>query len=165
MPRSTPSFCLAASRVSNGGIFACFHPPAKRQTSGELETLPWRWTPQRLWRRHVPGFGSCSCRWSLQVSRGRIVIGRHGQHHGYFGAPNTGRYETLLRELNENDDSVRSVRNILRVEMQQFDIVCAKVGLSIEQANTNIRQCISARERMAITLRVLAYESSPTSPR
>ena len=70
--------------------------------------------------------------------------------------PQYGAYETLLTELAENNDNGRSVHNFLRMEMGQFETLCAKIGPSIARVNTNMRQCISARERMAITLRFLA---------
>ena len=66
-----------------------------------------------------------------------------------------GAYETLLREL-QREDHGRGVRNFLRMEIPQFEMLCEAIGPSIERANTNMRQSICPRERIAITLRFLA---------
>ena len=69
--------------------------------------------------------------------------------------PEYGAYETLLREL-QREDHGRGVRNFLRMEIPQFEMLCEAIGPSIERANTNMRQSICPRERIAITLRFLA---------
>ena len=65
--------------------------------------------------------------------------------------PQHGAYETLLSELRSEDDG-RGVRNFLRMETPQFEEICRKVGPCIDRTNTNMRRCISATERVAITL-------------
>ena len=65
--------------------------------------------------------------------------------------PQHGAYETLLSELRSENDG-RGVRNFLRMETAQFEELCRKVGPCIDRTNTNMRRCISATERVAITL-------------
>ena len=68
--------------------------------------------------------------------------------------PQYGAYETLLSELGQEDS--RGLHNCLHMEALQFEELSRMVGPSIERSNTNMRLCISARERLAITLRFVA---------
>ena len=65
-----------------------------------------------------------------------------------------GAYHCLLQELASED--VSSFRNFLRMEKPQFDELLGRVTPLIVRKNTNMREAISAAERLAITLRFLA---------
>ena len=57
-----------------------------------------------------------------------------------------GAYETLLQEFLQEDAGA----------CKNFQELCTIVGPSIAKTDTNMRQSISANERLAITLRFLA---------
>ena len=65
-----------------------------------------------------------------------------------------GAYYALMQELHANDSV--GYRNFLRMDAQSFQLLLNKVGPNIERANTQMRQSISAEERLAVTLRYLA---------
>ena len=65
-----------------------------------------------------------------------------------------GAYETLLQEVLQEDAG--ACKSFLRMEQCHFQELCTIVGPSIAKTDTNMRQSISANERLAITLRFLA---------
>ncbi|CAL1274040.1 unnamed protein product, partial [Larinioides sclopetarius] len=65
-----------------------------------------------------------------------------------------GCYENLMRELALEDSE--SYRRWLRMDVESFEYLLAKIEPLIKRMDTNMRQCISAGERLALTLRYLA---------
>ena len=65
-----------------------------------------------------------------------------------------GVFSNLLRELDCEDPA--KFRQFHRLDRKEFEDVLAKVGPIICKENTNMRQSISAGERLSITLRFLA---------
>ena len=65
-----------------------------------------------------------------------------------------GVFSNLLRELDCEDPA--NFCQFHRLDQKEFDDVLAKVGPIICKENTNMRQSISAGERLSITLRFLA---------
>lgn len=56
-----------------------------------------------------------------------------------------------------------SIENFVRMSLQDFENILKKVEPKIKKMNTNYREAITARERLAITLRFLATGDSYTS--
>ncbi|CAC5416262.1 unnamed protein product [Mytilus coruscus] len=69
-----------------------------------------------------------------------------------------GVCQTLLKELSNEDSD--SFRNFLRVSPQQFAYLLDMVKDSIKKSSTNMRTCITAEERLSLTLRYLATGES-----
>ncbi|VDI12296.1 Hypothetical predicted protein [Mytilus galloprovincialis] len=69
-----------------------------------------------------------------------------------------GVCQTLLKELSNEDSD--SFRNFLRVSPQQFAYLLDMVKDSITKCSTNMRTCITAEERLSLTLRYLATGES-----
>ena len=59
-----------------------------------------------------------------------------------------------MQELRLGDSE--SYRHFLRMDMSTFDELLSMVGPHITYQDTNMRQAISAGERLALTLRFLA---------
>ncbi|CAC5394847.1 unnamed protein product [Mytilus coruscus] len=70
-----------------------------------------------------------------------------------------GVCQTLLKELSNEDSD--SFRNFLRVSPQQFAYLLDMYIIkdSITNGSTNMRTCITAEERLSLTLRYLATET------
>jgi hypothetical protein len=60
-------------------------------------------------------------------------------------------YNTLLKELHE-------FRNYFRMDKTTFKMLLEKVRPQIERHYTKLREAISAAERLAVTLRILATD-------
>jgi len=65
-----------------------------------------------------------------------------------------GAYHALLQELQMTD--TKSLRNFLRMDMASFQLLLNRTGPLIARTDSNMRQCISPEERIALTLRYLA---------
>ena len=65
-----------------------------------------------------------------------------------------GAYNLLLKELESEDQN--SYTNFLRMSRESFDELLSLVLPYIKKKNTNMREAISAEERLAVTLRYLA---------
>lgn len=61
------------------------------------------------------------------------------------------------------DESTGHFKNFLRMSPQDFEILLNKIGPKIQKKDTNLRKAISAKERLAITLRFLATGDSYSS--
>ena len=70
---------------------------------------------------------------------------------------NYGIYETLLSELQADD--AQSYKNFLRMDVQQFRQLLARLGPRIEKEDTHYIKSIPQEVRLAITLRFLADKS------
>ena len=66
----------------------------------------------------------------------------------------SGVYHTLIREMRTSDHQI--FLNFLRVDEESFDLICSLVTPFIIREDTNMRQSISVKERVALTLRFLA---------
>lgn len=69
------------------------------------------------------------------------VTGKRGQH---------GTYYRLVKELELDADKFK---DYFRLSQEQFQYVLEKVEASILRTNTRMRQAITPRERLAVTLR------------
>jgi hypothetical protein len=65
-----------------------------------------------------------------------------------------GVSNTLLKELASED--IESYKNWMRMDQATFHQLLEKVRPYIAKSNTNMRDCISAEDRLAVTLRYLA---------
>jgi len=65
-----------------------------------------------------------------------------------------GVCDNLLVELAEEDP--RSFKNWMRMDKRGFDVLLEKVGPLIYKQDTKFRECIPAKDRLAMTLRYLA---------
>ena len=65
-----------------------------------------------------------------------------------------GAYHQLMKELEMIDTS--SYRNFVRMDVATFEELLCKVAPLITRADTNMRQAITAGERLAVTLSFLA---------
>ena len=63
-------------------------------------------------------------------------------------------YHSLKREMRTSDHQI--FLNFLRVDEESFDLICSLATPFIIRVDTNMRQSISVRERVALTLRFLA---------
>ena len=68
--------------------------------------------------------------------------------------PRFGAYHQLLQELRLANDA--TYRNFLRMDVSTFDELLQLVRPLISYEDTNMRQAISAAERLSVTLRFLA---------
>ena len=62
----------------------------------------------------------------------------------------TGHFYTLYEELRTYPDKFASY---FRMTFSSFDDLLAALGPSLSRQNTNMRKCIPAEERLAVTLR------------
>lgn len=69
-----------------------------------------------------------------------------------------GVTNTLLTELRSEEDDYR---RYLRMDTATFDFLLDSVRPTIERQDTNLRCCISAADRLALTLRYLATGNNP----
>ena len=60
----------------------------------------------------------------------------------------------LVRELREEDPA--TLRQWIRLDLEQYQELLALVTPHIEKEDTNMRQAVTAHERLAVTLRYLA---------
>ena len=65
-----------------------------------------------------------------------------------------GAYDTLLQELHIEDP--QQLRSFLRMTAKDLEEILRLTGPIISKKDTNMRQAISAKERLAVTLRFLA---------
>ena len=65
-----------------------------------------------------------------------------------------GTYNTLLQELHIEDP--QQLRSFLRMTAKDLEEILRLTGPIISKRDTNMRQAISAKERLAVTLRFLA---------
>ena len=65
-----------------------------------------------------------------------------------------GAYNTLLQELHIEDP--QQLRSFLRMTAKDLEEILRLTGPIISKKDTNMRQAISAKERLAVTLRFLA---------
>ncbi|XP_046548032.1 protein ANTAGONIST OF LIKE HETEROCHROMATIN PROTEIN 1-like [Haliotis rubra] len=72
-----------------------------------------------------------------------------------------GAYNSLLRELEQEDP--RSLKNFLRMDKANFDILLEKISPYIEKKCTPMRNSIPVGEKLALTLRYLASGDSYSS--
>ncbi|XP_064462305.1 uncharacterized protein LOC135372766 [Ornithodoros turicata] len=72
-----------------------------------------------------------------------------------------GCYENLLRELSLEDTA--TYRRWLRMDINTFELLLAKVGPLIRRLDTPFREAIHPGERLAITLRYLATGETQSS--
>ena len=68
--------------------------------------------------------------------------------------PYHGAYYALIQELHSGD--AKGYRNFLRMDADSFILLLDRVSPSITRQNTVMRECVSAEERLAVTLRYLA---------
>ena len=69
-----------------------------------------------------------------------------------------GAYCNLIRELSVEDPSMYNAYHRLNVD--SFNAILAMVGPTIAKMDTNMRECITPGERLAVTLRFLATGKS-----
>ena len=77
-------------------------------------------------------------------------------------------YTTVPKLLPDDNDStlpnnrVGTFRNYFRLSIAEFELVLDRVGPLIQKVSTNLREPISPKERLMVTLRYLATGSSLT---
>lgn len=57
-------------------------------------------------------------------------------------------------------DQSQKFENFCRMSSEDFEYILNKIGPSISKMNTNMRECIPIKERLAVTLRFLASGDS-----
>ncbi|XP_046145446.1 protein ANTAGONIST OF LIKE HETEROCHROMATIN PROTEIN 1-like [Osmia bicornis bicornis] len=72
-----------------------------------------------------------------------------------------GCYQQLMNELKNEDQN--TYKNFLRMSHADFNVLLQKVRLLLQKQNTNMRESISAGERLAVSLRFLATGDSYNS--
>ena len=69
-----------------------------------------------------------------------------------------GTYETLIRDLREEDQ--HDYNNYFRMDPEEFDELFSLIEHNITKRDTNMREAIPAKIKLAITLRFLATGES-----
>lgn len=66
-----------------------------------------------------------------------------------------GAYKNLVQEMRSRDEG--SFRDYFRMSQEQFDYILSLTVSKIERKNTTFRRCVSAGERLAVTLRQVRF--------
>ena len=56
-----------------------------------------------------------------------------------------------------------TIRNFIRMTAEDFEYIVSLIGPKIERMDTKLREAVTVRERLAVTLRFLATDDSYTS--
>ncbi|XP_025105282.1 uncharacterized protein LOC112570846 [Pomacea canaliculata] len=69
-----------------------------------------------------------------------------------------GAYHALMQEMAAEDGG--SYRNFVRMDRHHFELLLTRITPHIKRQDSNMRECISPGERLAVTLRFLATGDS-----